>query len=108
MTLYIGKSMKGKSQSTVRPVFGIIREVLGFKRFPLRGEENIDNEYYTKNNITIETIPSESGNSALVFKAKRETISSNKFTSSKVATEGKLSGHNPFYSFGAPSLIPYS
>lgn len=34
-----------KRKCTVEPVFGIIKEVLGFRRFSLRGLENIDNEW---------------------------------------------------------------
>ncbi|MEQ9301923.1 MAG: transposase [Cyclobacteriaceae bacterium] len=34
-----------KRKYTVEPVFGIIKEVLGFRRFSFRGEENIDNEW---------------------------------------------------------------
>ena len=33
------------NEGTVEPVFGIIKEVLGFRRFSFRGEENIDNEW---------------------------------------------------------------
>ena len=38
------KGIYQKRQHTVEPVFGIIKEVLGFRRFSLRGKENIDNE----------------------------------------------------------------
>jgi transposase len=34
-----------KRKHTVEPVFGIIKEVLGFRRFSLRGEENTDAEW---------------------------------------------------------------
>jgi transposase len=34
-----------KRKHTVEPVFGIIKEVLGFRRFLLRGEENTDSEW---------------------------------------------------------------
>ncbi len=39
------KGIYRKRQHTVEPVFGIIKEVLGFRRFSLRGKENIDNEW---------------------------------------------------------------
>ncbi len=39
------KEIYRKRQHTVGPVFGIIKEVLGVRRFSLRGKENIDNEW---------------------------------------------------------------
>ena len=39
------KEIYRKRQHTVAPVFGIIKEVLGFRRVSLRGKENIDNEW---------------------------------------------------------------
>ena len=39
------KEIYRKRKHTVEPVFGIIKEVLGFRRFSLRGKENIDNEW---------------------------------------------------------------
>ncbi len=39
------KEIYRKRQHTVEPVFGIIKEMLGFRRFSLRGKENIDNEW---------------------------------------------------------------
>jgi len=39
------KEIYRKRKYTVEPVFGIIKEVLGFRRFSVRGEENIDNEW---------------------------------------------------------------
>jgi transposase len=39
------KEVYRKRKHTVEPVFGIIKEVLGFRRFSFRGEENIDNEW---------------------------------------------------------------
>lgn len=39
------KEIYRKRKQTVEPVFGIIKEVLGFRRFSLRGKENIDNEW---------------------------------------------------------------
>ncbi len=39
------KGIYRKRKHTVKPVFGIIKEVLGFRRFSLRVKENIDNEW---------------------------------------------------------------
>ena len=39
------KEIYRKRKYTVEPVSGIIKEVLGFRRFSFRGEENIDNEW---------------------------------------------------------------
>lgn len=39
------KEIYRKRKHTVEPVFGIIKEVLGFRRFSLRGEENTDKEW---------------------------------------------------------------
>ena len=39
------KEIYRKRKYTVEPVFGIIKEVLGFRRFSFRGEGNIDNEW---------------------------------------------------------------
>lgn len=39
------KEIYRKRKHTVEPVFGIIKEVLGFRRFSLRGEKNIDDEW---------------------------------------------------------------
>lgn len=39
------KEVYRQRKHTVEPVFGIIKEVLGFRRFSLRGKENIDNEW---------------------------------------------------------------
>ena len=40
-----GNTASAKRKHTEEPVFGIIKEVLGFKRFSLRGKENIENEW---------------------------------------------------------------
>ena len=40
-----GKNKYRKRKSTVEPVFGIIKSVLGFTRFHLRGIENVKNEW---------------------------------------------------------------
>lgn len=39
------KEVYRKRKHTVEPVFGIIKEVLGFRRFSFRGEENISSEW---------------------------------------------------------------
>ena len=39
------KGIYRKRQHTVEPVFGIIKEVVGFRRFSLRGKADIDNEW---------------------------------------------------------------
>lgn len=40
-----GGSIYRKRKQTVEPVFGIIKEVLGFRRFSLRGEQQADGEW---------------------------------------------------------------
>lgn len=40
-----GKAMYAKRKSTVEPVFGIIKEVLGFRRFHLRGFNAVQGEW---------------------------------------------------------------
>lgn len=40
-----GKDLYGLRKQTVEPVFGIIKEVLGFRRFLLRGLENVNLEW---------------------------------------------------------------
>ena len=39
------KGIYRKRKHTVEPVFGIIKEVLGFRKFSLRGKEDIDDEW---------------------------------------------------------------
>ncbi|MGL1886373.1 MAG: transposase [Reichenbachiella sp.] len=39
------KEIYRKRKHTVEPVFGIIKEVLGFRRFSFRGKDDIDNEW---------------------------------------------------------------
>jgi len=39
-----GKGYTKKRKQTVEPVFGIIKEILGFRRFSLRGEAETDAE----------------------------------------------------------------
>ena len=41
----IGKEIYKKRKQTVEPVFGIIKEILGFRRFSLRGEEETNAEW---------------------------------------------------------------
>ncbi|MCP4009483.1 MAG: transposase, partial [Proteobacteria bacterium] len=40
-----GKALYAKRKSTVETVFGIIKEVLGFRRFHLRGFESVQGEW---------------------------------------------------------------
>lgn len=40
-----GKKLYAKRKSTVEPVFGIIKHVLGFRQFLLRGLENVEKEW---------------------------------------------------------------
>ncbi|WP_051477532.1 Ig-like domain-containing protein [Aquimarina pacifica] len=57
----------------------------------LCGWGNAELEYYSPNNISIESIPGESGNNALVLEARQETIGSRAFSSGKVDSENNLS-----------------
>ena len=41
----IGRRLYRLRKMTVEPVFGIIKEVLGFRRFHLRGLEKVDGEW---------------------------------------------------------------
>ncbi|MFO1431093.1 MAG: transposase [Candidatus Competibacteraceae bacterium] len=40
-----GKAFYAKRKTTVEPVFGIIQEVMGFRRFLLRGLEAVKGEW---------------------------------------------------------------
>ncbi len=40
-----GRQIYKKRKQTVEPVFGIIKEILGFRRFSLRGESKTANEW---------------------------------------------------------------
>ena len=40
-----GQALYKLRKQTVEPVFGIIKEVLGFRRFSLRGEEKVNLEW---------------------------------------------------------------
>ena len=40
-----GRKIYGKRKETVEPVFGQIKEVRGFRRFLLRGHENVEGEW---------------------------------------------------------------
>ncbi|MEO0472105.1 MAG: glycoside hydrolase family 16 protein, partial [Bacteroidota bacterium] len=57
----------------------------------LCGWGNAELEYYSPNNVSIEAIPGEPGNTALVFEAKSESAGTRAFTSGKVTSDGKLS-----------------
>ncbi len=59
----------------------------------LCGWGNAELEYYRSENLSIESIPGESGNNALVMEAKKESFGGFEFTSGKVTSEGKLSVH---------------
>ncbi|MCR9253154.1 MAG: DUF5010 C-terminal domain-containing protein [bacterium] len=59
----------------------------------LCGWGNAELEYYSPNNVTIEQVPGEPGNNALVLEAKNESAGSQSFTSGKVDTDGKVSIH---------------
>ncbi len=59
----------------------------------LCGWGNAELEYYREENLSIESVPGESGNNALVMEAKRESFGGFEFTSGKVTSEGNLSVH---------------
>ena len=59
----------------------------------LCGWGNAELEYYREENLTIEQIPGEAGNNALVMEAKREQFAGFEYTSGKVTSEGNLSVH---------------
>ena len=40
-----GKALYKQCKQTVEPVFGIIKEVLGFRRFSMRGKEKVETEW---------------------------------------------------------------
>lgn len=40
-----GKALYGRRNHTVEPVFGIIKEAMGFRRFSLRGKEKVSGEW---------------------------------------------------------------
>ncbi len=40
-----GKALYKQRKQTVEPVFGIIKEVLGFRRFSMRGKEKAETEW---------------------------------------------------------------
>lgn len=59
----------------------------------LCGWGNAELENYQSDNLSIQDIPGEIGNKALVLEARRETLGTSSFTSGKVDTEGNLSVH---------------
>ena len=59
----------------------------------LCGWGNAELEWYNDDNVTIEPIPGESGNNALVFTARNEAMGGRAFTSGKVTSEQNLSVH---------------
>jgi len=46
------KQLYGLRKQTVGPVFGIVKEAIGFRRFPLRGQQKVELEW------TLTTTPS--------------------------------------------------
>jgi len=40
-----GRAIYGKRKQTVEPVFGVIKEVMGFRQFLLRGLERVGGEW---------------------------------------------------------------
>lgn len=56
----------------------------------LCGWGNQELQWYHENNLSIESVPGNPGNNALVLTAKRETVEQNQFTSGKVDSEGKV------------------
>ena len=40
-----GRALYAKRKCTVEPVFGIIKAILGFRQFSLRGLENVNGEF---------------------------------------------------------------
>jgi len=45
LTTKVGKALYGKRKSTVETVFGLIKHVLGFRQFHLRGLESVQSEW---------------------------------------------------------------
>lgn len=54
------------------------------------GWGNGELEYYKKENASIQEVPGEAGNKALVITAKRETVGAQQFTSAKLKSQNKL------------------
>ncbi len=59
----------------------------------LCGWGNQELEWYAANNVSIEPVPGEAGNSALVLEARREASNGRGFTSGKIDSENGLSIH---------------
>ena len=59
----------------------------------LCGWGNQELQSYQADNVSIEPIPGEPGNNALVFEARREVAGAEQFTSGKILSEGKLTVH---------------
>ena len=57
----------------------------------LCGWGNAELQSYQTGNVTIQTVPGESGNSALAIEARQETIGAEQFTSGKILSDKKLS-----------------
>lgn len=56
----------------------------------LCGYGNQELQYYSPNNVSIATVPFESGTRALALKAQSQTVGSNVFTSGKISSSGKV------------------
>ena len=41
----LGKAIYGRRKSTIEPVIGLIKEVLGFRQFSLRAQTNVTGEW---------------------------------------------------------------
>ncbi len=55
------------------------------------GWGNFELQWYSQDNISIQPVPDEEGNSALVIEARRETVNDSSFTSGRLKTENKIS-----------------
>ena len=57
----------------------------------LCGFGNAELQWYSEDNVSIEAVPGEAGNNALVFEARNQNINGYSFTSGKVSTENLFS-----------------
>ncbi len=56
----------------------------------LCGWGNFELQWYSSNNVSIQPVPNEPGNSAVVFQARREAVNNSQFTSGKLTSQNKL------------------
>ena len=56
----------------------------------LCGYGNQELEYYSPNNVSIQSVPFEPGTRALAIKAQNQVVGSNAFTSGKISSSGKV------------------